>query len=179
MPPAGGWPPRKEQARTGSNRDEPLRCRGRRGTDPVQRSRSWGSPPPHPGGCLGAHFWQMRPPDSMKWQSTIILATAMRRQARRNRVNCKRSTGVVRNSMSETSPLRLADSRRPAADSAASARTDVADDTRLAVEIRELVGRGAVDEAHERFALLVANHQRRASRLAFQYLRHRADADQA
>ena len=81
--------------------------------------------------------------------------------------------------MSETSPLRLADSRRPAADSAASARTDVADDTRLAVEIRELVGRGAVDEAHERFALLVANHQRRASRIAFQYLRDSAEADEA
>jgi len=81
--------------------------------------------------------------------------------------------------MSETSPLRLADSRRPAADSAASARTDVADDTRLAVEIRELVGRGAVDEAHERFALLVANHQRRASRIAFQSLRDSAEADEA
>ncbi len=53
------------------------------------------------------------------------------------------------------------------------------DDTRLAVEIRELVQRGAVDEARERFAGLVATHQRRALRIAYQYLRDSAEADEA
>src|SRR5438132_9935164 len=54
-----------------------------------------------------------------------------------------------------------------------------ADDTRLAVDIRALVARGAMDEARERFAGLVAAHQRRASRIAYQYLRDVADADEA
>jgi len=53
------------------------------------------------------------------------------------------------------------------------------DDTRLAVEIRELVGRGDMDEARDRFAGLVATHQRRASRIAYQYLRDAAEADEA
>jgi RNA polymerase sigma-70 factor (ECF subfamily) len=53
------------------------------------------------------------------------------------------------------------------------------DDTRLAVEIRELVQRGSMDEARDRFAGLVAAHQRRASRIAYQYLRDLAEADEA
>src|SRR5215470_165652 len=53
------------------------------------------------------------------------------------------------------------------------------DDTRLAVEIRELVANGAMDEARDRFAGLVATHQRRASRIAYQYLRDAAEADEA
>src|SRR5580765_3546108 len=53
------------------------------------------------------------------------------------------------------------------------------DDTRLAVEIRELVQQGAMDEARDRFAGLVAVHQRRASRIAYQYLRDVAEADEA
>lgn len=53
------------------------------------------------------------------------------------------------------------------------------DDTRLAIAIRGLVERGAMDEARERFSALVAAHQRRASRIAFQYLRDAADADEA
>jgi RNA polymerase sigma-70 factor (ECF subfamily) len=53
------------------------------------------------------------------------------------------------------------------------------EDTRLAVEIRELVARGAMDEARDRFAGLVATHQRRASRIAYQYLRDAAEADEA
>lgn len=52
-------------------------------------------------------------------------------------------------------------------------------DTRLAVEIRELVGGGATDVARERFAGLVAMHQRRAARIAYQYLRDAAEADEA
>ena len=55
----------------------------------------------------------------------------------------------------------------------------LADDSRLAVEIRALVEHGGLDEARERFAELVAMHQRRASRIAYQYLRDIADADEA
>jgi RNA polymerase sigma-70 factor (ECF subfamily) len=53
------------------------------------------------------------------------------------------------------------------------------EDTRLAVEIRELVERGEMDEARDRFAGLVSIHQRRAVRIAFQYLRDGAEADEA
>jgi RNA polymerase sigma-70 factor (ECF subfamily) len=53
------------------------------------------------------------------------------------------------------------------------------EDTRLAVEIRELVARGEMDDARDRFAGLVAAHQRRASRIAYQYLRDAAEADEA
>jgi RNA polymerase sigma-70 factor, ECF subfamily len=55
----------------------------------------------------------------------------------------------------------------------------VSDDTRIAIEVRELVERGAMDDARERFAELVALHQRRASRIAYQYLRDVAEADEA
>ncbi len=55
----------------------------------------------------------------------------------------------------------------------------VSEDSRLAVEIRALVERGAMDEAREQFGALVATHQRRASRIAFQYLRDAAEADEA
>ena len=57
--------------------------------------------------------------------------------------------------------------------------TAVSEDTRLAVEIRGLVERNALDEARDRFAELVALHQRRASRIAYQYLRDAFDADEA
>jgi RNA polymerase sigma-70 factor (ECF subfamily) len=53
------------------------------------------------------------------------------------------------------------------------------DDSQLAVAIRQLVERGEMDEARERFGALVAVHQRRASRIAFQYLRDAAEADEA
>jgi RNA polymerase sigma-70 factor (ECF subfamily) len=53
------------------------------------------------------------------------------------------------------------------------------DDTRLAVEIRELIARGETEEARERFGGLVAVHQRRALRIAYQYLRDAAEADEA
>ena len=53
------------------------------------------------------------------------------------------------------------------------------DDTRLAVDIRELVARGALDEARDRFGDLVSAHQRRALRIAYQYLRDAAEADEA
>src|SRR4051812_26938234 len=55
----------------------------------------------------------------------------------------------------------------------------LSDDSRLAVEIRGLVERGSMDEARQRFEGLVAAHQRRALRIAFQYLRDAAEADEA
>ncbi len=63
-------------------------------------------------------------------------------------------------------------SRRPAA-------TPLSDDSRLAVEIRGLVERGELDEARQMFEGLVVAHQRRALRIAFQYLRDAAEADEA
>src|SRR4029077_7068140 len=62
--------------------------------------------------------------------------------------------------------------RRPAA-------AQVSDDSRLAIEIRGLVERGELDDARERFGALVAAHQRRAVRIAYQYLRDASDADEA
>jgi RNA polymerase sigma-70 factor (ECF subfamily) len=55
----------------------------------------------------------------------------------------------------------------------------LSDDSRLAVEIRGLVERGEMDGARERFEGLVVAHQRRALRIAFQYLRDAAEADEA
>ncbi len=66
---------------------------------------------------------------------------------------------------------------------ASSARRGVpaplAQDSQIAVEIRGLVERGDLDEARDRFGELVSRHQRRASRIAYQYLRDGADADEA
>jgi RNA polymerase sigma-70 factor, ECF subfamily len=61
----------------------------------------------------------------------------------------------------------------------AAAVPPLSDDTRLAVVIRGLVERGEMDEARERFTGLVTLHQRRASRIAYQYLRDAAEADEA
>jgi RNA polymerase sigma-70 factor (ECF subfamily) len=52
-------------------------------------------------------------------------------------------------------------------------------DSRVAIDIRGLVERGEMDEARERFGELVGMHQRRASRIAYQYLRDAAEADEA
>ena len=52
-------------------------------------------------------------------------------------------------------------------------------DSRLAIDIRGLVERGEMDEARERFTDLVTHHQRRASRIAYQYLHDAAEADEA
>jgi RNA polymerase sigma-70 factor (ECF subfamily) len=49
----------------------------------------------------------------------------------------------------------------------------------LAAEIKGLVEQGERDEARDRFGALVALLQRRALRIAFQYLRDAADADEA
>ena len=55
----------------------------------------------------------------------------------------------------------------------------LSDDSKLAVEIRALVERGDMDEARDRFGDLVGMHQRRAARIAYQYLRDASDADEA
>src|SRR5207244_4997890 len=49
----------------------------------------------------------------------------------------------------------------------------------LAGDIRALVEAGDLDLARERFGGIVALHQRRASRIAYQYLRDAAEADEA
>src|SRR2546423_7970798 len=55
----------------------------------------------------------------------------------------------------------------------------LSDDSRLAVDIRGFVERGELDEARERFSGLVAARQRRALRIAYQFLRDAGDADEA
>jgi RNA polymerase sigma-70 factor (ECF subfamily) len=53
------------------------------------------------------------------------------------------------------------------------------DDSSLAVEVRALVANGDLPAARDRFAEIVRKHQRRASHVAFHYLRDGADADEA
>ena len=78
-----------------------------------------------------------------------------------------------------------ANGRDSGADATGSARTSgrkpatVTDDSRLAIEIRQLVESGDLPAARERFAGLVETHQRRASRIAYQYLRDVSEADEA
>src|SRR5260370_10432303 len=55
----------------------------------------------------------------------------------------------------------------------------LAEDSRLAVDIRGLVDSGNMDEARDRYGDLVTMHQRRATRIAYQYLRDAAEADEA
>jgi RNA polymerase sigma-70 factor (ECF subfamily) len=55
----------------------------------------------------------------------------------------------------------------------------LAEDSQLAVEIRGLLERDELDQARQRFTALVEMHQRRATRIAYQYLRDVADADEA
>src|SRR5260221_10644383 len=57
--------------------------------------------------------------------------------------------------------------------------TPLSADSTIAVEIRGLVERGEMDEARDRFGELVTLHQRRASRIPYQYLRDASDADEA
>ena len=75
------------------------------------------------------------------------------------------------------------DGRGHVAQQAAPARRRVpsalSEDSALAVEIRGLVERAEMDEARDRFGELVTLHQRRASRIAYQYLRDASDADEA
>jgi RNA polymerase sigma-70 factor (ECF subfamily) len=52
-------------------------------------------------------------------------------------------------------------------------------DTKTAVHIRRLVEHGCLEEARERFSGLVESQQRRALRIAYQYLRDASDAEEA
>ena len=72
---------------------------------------------------------------------------------------------------------RIAPPGGPAAATPAAAQRSA--DTELAVEVRTFVEQGSMDAARERFEGIVAAHQRRALRIAFQYLRDAADADEA
>src|SRR5438552_18552377 len=82
--------------------------------------------------------------------------------------------------------VRPADARAASPDSPDAGRpartgrpAPLSDDSRLATEIRDLVERGRADEARDRFSALVAAHQHRALRIAYQYLRDAAEADEA
>jgi RNA polymerase sigma-70 factor (ECF subfamily) len=74
---------------------------------------------------------------------------------------------------------------QPFVDSARATRLRPADTphpspaSEVAAEVKDLVQRGERDAARERFGALVALLQRRAIRVAFQYLRDAADADEA
>ncbi len=52
-------------------------------------------------------------------------------------------------------------------------------DSAVAADVKALIVAGKRDAARERFALLVTNLQRRAGRIAYQYLRGAQDADEA
>jgi len=67
----------------------------------------------------------------------------------------------------------------PAGDARRRPAAALSDDSQLAIEIRGLVERGEMDEARDRFGELVTLHQRRASRIAYQYLRDASEADEA
>jgi RNA polymerase sigma-70 factor (ECF subfamily) len=53
------------------------------------------------------------------------------------------------------------------------------EDSRFAAEVKALVRDGRVGAARERFSVLVGHQQRRASRIAYHFLRDAADADEA
>ncbi len=88
--------------------------------------------------------------------------------------------------MSDQRPVRRLTATPATADAASGTRGRTtgptpapSDDTCLAVEIRALVDGGDMDGARDRFSGLVATHQRRALRIAYQYLRDAAEADEA
>ena len=85
--------------------------------------------------------------------------------------------------MSDVRPAPGASPSGPAPEPVITARrggpAPLSEDSKLAVEIRGLVESGEMDEARERFGSLVGLHQRRAARIAYQYLRDASDADEA
>jgi len=69
-----------------------------------------------------------------------------------------------------------------AADGATSAigsRAVTSEESRLAAEVKALVGAGSLPEARDLFGDIVLRQQRRASRIAYHFLRNAADADEA
>jgi RNA polymerase sigma-70 factor (ECF subfamily) len=77
--------------------------------------------------------------------------------------------------MSRTPPWRASST----ASGAAAPATPLSRDSQLAAEIKGLVADGERDTARERYGELVARQQRRALRIAYQYLRDAHDADEA
>jgi RNA polymerase sigma-70 factor (ECF subfamily) len=69
--------------------------------------------------------------------------------------------------------------RRAASASPAAHPAPLSKDSALAGQIKALVLAGQRDEARDRFGELVAHQQRRAVRIAYQYLRDAHDADEA
>src|SRR5689334_18896666 len=69
--------------------------------------------------------------------------------------------------------------RADAADTAVPPRPALSKDSEIAGAIKALVLSGQKDAARERFGDLVARQQRRAVRIAYQYLRDVQDADEA
>src|SRR5262245_61469744 len=67
----------------------------------------------------------------------------------------------------------------PGARRSAAVSAPLSRDTQVAIDVRQLVESGDMDQARERFGELVALHQRRASRIAYQYLRDPSEADEA
>jgi len=76
--------------------------------------------------------------------------------------------------MSRTPPRRA-----PAPAGALAPQAPLSKDSHLAAEIKRLAASGERDAARERYGELVANQQRRAVRIAYQYLRDAHDADEA
>ena len=76
--------------------------------------------------------------------------------------------------MSRTPPRRA-----PAPAGALAPQAPLSKDSHLAAAIKHLVAGGERDAARERYGELVANQQRRAVRIAYQYLRDAHDADEA
>ena len=76
--------------------------------------------------------------------------------------------------MSRTPPRRA-----PAPAGALAPQAPLSKDSHLAAAIKHLVAAGERDAARERYGELVANQQRRAVRIAYQYLRDAHDADEA
>lgn len=67
----------------------------------------------------------------------------------------------------------------PVATAASTAPAPLSRDSELAAEVKALVAAGKRDAARERFSEIVALLQRRAARIAYQYLRDLHDADEA
>ena len=76
--------------------------------------------------------------------------------------------------MSRTPPRRA-----PVPAGALAPQAPLSKDSHLAAEIKRLVAVGERDAARERYGELVASQQRRAVRIAYQYLRDAHDADEA
>ena len=81
--------------------------------------------------------------------------------------------------MSSTPSRRTIASAATAATAVPAHAAPLSRDSVLAAEIKTLVVGGKRDEARDRFAALVALQQRRAVRIAYQYLRDVHDADEA